>query len=307
MYGENPFMRDKGIIAGAAVCAVSGLLTLFIATQQIQPVKTDIFYAEPGDYVACEGIVYAVNYSKGHCFVKMYDGDTLSVPFFQYTGDITVGDLLYVEGVVSVYKGEREIIPEHYRITPVLYGLCTHAELYTAKGVFPVNLEDGFHAVTGDITGDITIKIDIPFLEFCGKITDINKNTFHLFDNPYTFITGDPIDFGDVAGIGICIGEKVTVLYYHWNEYPVTTIAEAKQFPQGYPVKITGHITSKTIKNGHIFLVVTDSTGCIVVPVFKNRLNSVTSITLSQGQTITIVGTIHWYYGTLEILPEVIT
>ena len=85
-------MRDKGIIAGAAVCAVAGLITLFIAAQQIQPAKTEILYAEPGDYVACEGIVYAVNYGNGHCFVKIYDGDTLSVPFFHYTGDITVGD-----------------------------------------------------------------------------------------------------------------------------------------------------------------------------------------------------------------------
>ncbi len=303
-------MRDKGITAGAAVCTVVGLITLFIAAQGMKPGKTEILCAEPGDYVACEGIVYSVRYSGDHCFVKIFDGGRIAVPLFNYTGDIAVGDLLYVEGVVSVYNGEREIIPEQHRSITVFYGMCTHSELHTVKGVFRTELEDGFHAVLGNITNDhLTIEREtgVPFLEFHGKITHINQNNFHLFGSPYTFITGDPVDFGEVSGIGICIDQNVIVLYYQWDEYPFTTIAEAKQCPEGYPVKISGHIASITIKNGHIFLVVTDSTGCIIVPVFKDNQDSLgVDVHFSQVQTITLVGIIHWYQGAPEILPEVI-
>lgn len=310
--GRGIPMRDKGIIAGAAVCAVVGLVALCVVAQGMQPVKTEILYVEPGDYVACEGIVYSVRYSGNHCFVNIYDGSTIVVPLFNYTGKITVGDLLYVEGMVSVYHGEREIIPEQYKAITILYGMCTHSELHTVKGVFCTDLEDGFHAVAGSIANDhVTVEreIGIPLLEFHGKITDKDQNTFQLFGSSYTFITVNPVDFGEVSGIGICIDQKVVVLYCQWDEYPFNTIAEAKQCPEGYPVKISGHITSITIKNGHIFLVVTDSTGCIIVPVFKDNQDSlgVDVHTFSQGQTITVVGTIHNYQGTPEILPEVIT
>jgi DNA/RNA endonuclease YhcR with UshA esterase domain len=307
-------MRDKGIIGGAAVCAVFGVAALCIAAHMIEPTRTEISSIKPGEYVACEGIVYQVIHSDPHWFVKIFDGATVDIPFFNYDGEISVGDLVHVEGTVAVYNGHLEIIPKTYRISKVLYGMCSGSKLHTAEGVFHVELDEGIQAVVGAVTSDhIEIQKRLPkdlFVEFQGRISSHKREeyTFQIFDNSATFSLQHPVEIGEISGIGVNIGERVVVLYHQWSELPINTVVEANQKPEGYPVKICGIIESVRISKGHIFLVVTDSTDHVVIPIFKNMQDAlgVNAEEFYEGQEITVTGIIQVYKGTFEILPEVI-
>jgi aspartyl/asparaginyl-tRNA synthetase len=308
-------MKDKGIIAGALVCILAGMVVLCTVILWTQPVKTEIAQIsvhESGKYVACEGIVYSIKTKGEHCFVKIFDGCSVDVPLFGFTGDISVGDILYVEGVVSVYNGELEIIPEEFYISEVIYGECLHSILHTKKGVYEVSLDDGIHAVTGIIT-DNTLKIekDIPldlFTEVKGKICQ-SGDQFQVFGSPFTYVWVEPLQLGEISGIGIQDNGYVYMVYCTWSNLPVYTIAEAVQSPKGYPVTITGTVTSIYYSQGHIFLTVSDFTDCILIPVFKNQQDilDVDINTFYTGQTITVTGIIDIYKGCVEILPEAIT
>jgi len=292
-------MRDRCLVVGAAVCAVCGVATLFVMAQQGEPAQCKITsVSEPGRYVACTGIVY---------YVREKDGN--------FTGDISVGDLLYVEGVTTLYNGQLEIIPENYTISKVLYGICSGSKLHTIQGVFHTELDDGIHAVTGVAEGDhLEITDELPlslFVPFRGRVTSSRKGenpVFTLFGNSHRFISVPPVPIGEVSGFGVQIGEDVIVLYCEWNELVSEPIAEAKARPEGYPVKVCGTVASVRVSDGHLFLVIADSTGCILIPVFKNMQDSlgVDAEHIYVGQTITVVGITAVYKGAPEILPELI-
>lgn len=307
-------MRDIAIIAGASLCAILGVVGLYITAREMQPVRLEISSIQgPGSFVACEGIVFKITYRGEHCFVKIYDGTTIDVPFFNYTGEISIGDLLYVEGKVFLYNGQLEIIPVEYQITKVVYGLCRDSKLYTQEGVFCTELDEGFHAVIGVLEGNhFIVERDIPssiFASFQGRVSSFKEDTFQIFGSPFRFFSVNEVRLGEVFGFGVQIGEDIAVLYFQWNELPLETIAEAKQYPEGYPVRISGIIESVRISKGHIFLVVHDSTGCVLVPIFKDMqvVLGVNEETFQPGQKITVVGWTKDYQGAFEILPEDIT
>lgn len=313
-------MRDKWVVVGAAVCAVCGVATLFVMAQQSEPASCEIASVnEPGQYVACTGIVYYVREKDGHLFVKIFDGGTIDVPFFNFTDTISVGDLLYVEGITALYHEQLEIIPKTYTVSNVLYGVCTNSRFRTIRGVFHGELDNGIHAVKGVADGDhLVIEQELPshlFVSFQGRISSRTKGTpsaFTLCGDPRTFFSGfseHPIRIGEVSGFGVQIGEEVTVLYYQWDELMPEPIAEAKERPEGYSVKVCGTIQSVRGSGGHIFLVIADSTGCILIPVFSTMQDElgVDAEHFYVGQTITVVGTIAVYKGAPEILPDVIT
>jgi DNA/RNA endonuclease YhcR with UshA esterase domain len=307
-------MRDKGIVGGAAVCAIFGVAALCLAAHMMEPTRIEISFIEPGEYVACEGIAYQVIHSEPHWFVRIFDGAAVDVPFFNYDGEISVGDLVYVEGTVTVYHGHLEIIPKTYRISKVLYGMCSESKLRTAKGVFHVELEEGVQAVVGAVNGDnLEIQKRLPedlFVKFQGRIHSYNteESTFQIFGNSATFSLKHPVEIGEISGIGIGIEERVVVLYHQWNELPINTVAEAKQNPKGYPIRVCGTIKSVWTSKGHIFLLIADSTGHVLIPVFKDMQNTlrVNAEDFCEGQKITVTGITHVYEGIFEILPEVI-
>lgn len=305
-------MRDRGVIVGAVVCALFGIAVLYTTAQKIQPALCEISSIEPGTYVACEGVVYQCRYTRTHCFVKIFDGAAVAVPFFNCTDTISVGDLVYVEGTASLYNGSLEIIPKKYTISRVSYTMCSDAEL-PLEGVAHRKLGT-LHAVMKvepDNSRDNQKFLDL-LVSFHGRVSRCTKGnhcTFRIFSNPNLFLSVDPLTLGEVSGFGVQIGEDVVVLYYQWNELPPEPIAEAKERPEGYPVKVCGTIQSVNVSHGHIFLVIADSTGCILVPVFDNKqeMLGVDADQLCVGQPITVVGTVAVYNKAPEILPEVIT
>lgn len=311
-------MRDKGLVGGATFCAVVGLAILCILAHGIKPEEMEIASVrEPGAYVACEGIVGSLQHSGDHLFVELFDGAAVIVPFFNFTGDISVGDFLSVEGMVSEYKGQLEIIPEHYRVTPVYYGQCSDSLFDTLHGEFHADLSPGFHAVIGSAEGDhLTVEKELPetlFVPFQGTIswctTHDTECEFTLYGSPLHFFTEHFLGLGEISGFGICIEQQVTVLYYQWKELPLESIAEVKQKPEGYPVRVQGIIESVRNSNRHLFVVLTDSTGCILIPIFKDQqeILGIDAETICRGQEITVTGILHIYQGTPEILPEVVT
>lgn len=311
-------MRDKGLVAGAAFCAVMGLGILCILAHGIEPEEMEIASVkEPGAYVACEGIVGSLRHSGDHLFVELFDGAAVIVPFFNFTGDISAGDFLSVEGTVSEYKGQLEIIPEHYRVSPVYYGQCSDSLFDTLYGEFHADLSPGFHAVIGSIRGDhLTIEKELPetlFAPFQGTISWCTINDteceFALYGSLLHFFTDHSLGLGEIAGFGVRIDQQVTVLYYQWKELPLESIAEVRKKPEGYPVRVQGTIKSVRNSKGHLFVVLTDSTGCILVPIFKDQLEilGIDADTMYKGQKITVTGILNIYQGTPEILPEVVT
>lgn len=303
-------MRDKWVVVVAVTCSLAGLAALFVMVQQKTPVLCEIASLQLGEYVACEGIAYSVKENEGHVFVKIFDGATLAVPFFNFDGVIEVGDLVYVEGIPTLYNEELEIIPTQYRITEVFYGVCSNSQLHTGKGVFQTKLDDGVHGVTGVINeSSLIVEKEIPshiFVPFQGRISSVNqkKFKFFLFGIPQTFFSPQPVTVGEISGFGIHIEENVFVLYYQWEELTPESIAQAKKRPEGYPVKVSGTIQAVHESEGHIFLVIADSTGCILVPVFENRKDFLGVTEFYAGQTIMVTGIIAFYENAPEILPE---
>jgi DNA/RNA endonuclease YhcR with UshA esterase domain len=305
-------MRDSGVIVIAVVCALCGIAVLCITAQKIQPALCEISSIEPGTYVACEGIVYRCRYAGTHCFVKIFDGASVDVPFFNCTDTISVGDLVYVEGAASLYRGSLEIIPETYTISRVSYTVCPETELPPEGGAHKdLGTFCAVISVEPDTCTDSQKYLDL-LVSFHGRISSYTQGkycTFQLFSHSNRFLSGDPLTLGEVSGFGVQIGEDVVVLYYQWNELPLESIAEAKERPEGYPVKVCGTIQSVHVSRGHIFLVIADSTGCIVIPVFSNKkeMLGVDADTVYVGQTLTVVGKRSVYDNVIEILPEVIT
>ncbi|MBU7015908.1 MAG: hypothetical protein HXS44_00245 [Theionarchaea archaeon] len=303
-------MRDKWLVVVAVTCSLAGLATLFVMVQEKTPVLCEIASLQLGEYVACEGIVYSVKKNEGHVFAKIFDGATLNVPFFNYDGIIEVGDLVYVEGIPTLYNDEFEIIPKQYEITEVYYGVSSDSQLHTCKGVFQTELDDGVHAVTGAIDElSLTVEKEIPshiFVPFQGKISSGNQKRFKffLFGIPQTFFSTQPITIGEISGFGIHIEEEIFVLYYQWKELTPESIAQAKKRPEGYPVKVSGTIQAVRESEGNIFLVIADSTGCILVPVFENKKDYLGVSEFYAGQTIMVTGILSFYKNAPEILPE---
>ncbi len=304
-------MRDTYIVVGAAVCALCGILFLGIAGQ-IQPEKTEISSVHPGDYTACEGIVCEAERSGENLFVRIFDGASISVPFFNFSGDIEVGDLLYVEGRISLYNKCVEIIPETYTVSKVWYGICCEKEFCTLSGVVQADLADGVYGIIGDVkNGRLEIERELlyPFTSFQGRVSSTEEDsTFRIYGYTQTFSSVQPVSIGEISGFGIQIGGKVTVLYYQWEELPVEPMADARKYPEGYPVKISGTIESVRISKGHIFLVVTDSTGFGLIPLFRDVQSALNpdQRTFSRGENITVIGVVHFFNGTFEVLPEAV-
>ncbi|MBU7023245.1 MAG: OB-fold nucleic acid binding domain-containing protein, partial [Theionarchaea archaeon] len=235
-------MRNRGITVGAVVCAVCGVAGLFSAAHVAQPAPCSVSSVQPGLYSACEGIVWETFRNKEHTFVTLLDDSPISVPFFNFTGNISVGDLLQVEGTVSLYNGDLEIIPKEYSISKVLYGRCVDSVLYTEQGTFSVQLPDGDYALVGTIEhGDISIerKLEIPLVPLEGRICNVSTgsspSTFFLYADSRTFVSSLPLSLGIVKGFGIQNGPEVRVLYYTWEELAADPIVQAKKMPEGYP------------------------------------------------------------------------
>lgn len=305
-------MRDTRLVVGATLCAVSGVIALCILAQGVHPTRIDIASLNPGAYVGCEGIVYEVRRSGEHLFVNIFDGSSVTVPFFNCEDDISRGDLLYVEGTVSVYKGELEIIPTEYRVSTILYGKCLHSQFYTSRGVFHAELSDGVHAVTGTIRSDsLTVEreLSLPLVPFQGRICTTHHRGeaffFTLFGDTRHFSAESSLELGEISGVGIQVGGDIIVFYSEWAEFAPEPIAEAIQRPEGYPVKVCGTIESVRTSQGHVFFLIRDPTGRILVPVFKGNQSTLkmSAETLTAGQRVTVVGTIKYYEGSPEILP----
>lgn len=308
-------MRNRCITVGAVVCALCGVVGLFTAAHLTRPAPCSISSAQPGLYCACEGIVWETFRNKEHTFVTLFDDSPISVPLFNFTGTISVGDLLQVEGMVSLYNGDLEIIPREYSISKVLYGRCVDSVLYTEQGTFSAQLSDGDYALIGTIKdGQLSIerRLEIPLVSLEGRICNVstgsNPSTFLLYADPRIFASSLPLSPGIVKGFGIQNGQEVRVLYYTWKELAVDSIAQARKMPEGYPVRVSGIIRSVTKSKGHIFIVVEDSTGSILVPIFCDMQPQlkVDSNTFREGQSLTVTGTIHVYRGTVELLPVAI-
>lgn len=305
-------MRDKWLVMVAIICALCGLVILFTMGQH-PPAPRDIAsLTTPGEYVACEGIVYYAKEKDGHLFVKIFDSTSINVPFFNFKGTISVGDLLYVEGVVEIYNEELEIIPRHYKTSHVLYGVCSDSQLKTNDGAFYTELDDGFHAVMGVTEGStLTVKRELPsqlFVFFQGRISSVRpeKNSFTVFNYSQKFFSVSPVKVGVISGYGLQVEEEIVAFYHEWNELPPESIAQAKRRPKGYPVKVCGTVQSINESKGHLFLVIADSTGCILVPIFENVRSLLEVTEFYAGQTITVTGIVTVYKGAPEILPEAI-
>lgn len=309
-------MRNKGTTMGAVVCALCGIAGLFAATHLTHPSLGPVSsITEPGSYVACEGIILETYQTKGHTLVTLYDGSPILVPLFNFAGDISVGDLLYAEGVVSVYKGNLEVIPEEYSISKVLYGRCCNSVLYTEHGRFRTQLPDGDYAVLGTTDdGQLFPEriLEIPLIPMEGRICTISTgsstSTFLLYADHRIFVSSHPLAPGSVKGFGIQDGTKVLVLYHTWEPLSVDSINLARKMPIDYPVTVSGIIKSVTASKGHIFIVIEDATGFILVPIFSTMQSQlkVDSNTFHEGQSLTVTGTIHVYGGIVELLPVAI-
>ncbi|MBU7036463.1 MAG: OB-fold nucleic acid binding domain-containing protein [Theionarchaea archaeon] len=309
-------MKNMGITMGAAVCAVCGLAGLAAAVHLSHPVLCPISsVSEPGSYVACEGIVWETFQNQEHTFVTLFDGSPILVPLFNFSDKISVGDLLQVEGTVSLYKGRLELIPKKWSAANVIYGRCVNSVLYTEQGTFSVPLADGDYALAGSTKeGQLLIErcLQIPLVSLEGRICDIStggsSSTFLLYGDYRTFVSFCPLSPGTVKGFGVQSGQTVRVLYYTWEPLAVDSIAQARRMPEGYPITISGIIESVTASNGHIFMVIEDSTGSILVPIFSD-LQSQLQVDVNsfhEDQSLTVTGIVHLYNGKVELIPVTI-
>lgn len=79
------------------------------------------------------------------------------------------------------------------------------------------------------------------------------------------------------------------------------SISAIKEEMQGTVRKINGTVTERSESKGHVFLVVSDESGSIEVPVFSNT--KIDSSRFVKGADVEVQGTVDTYQGKLEIIP----
>ena len=309
-------MKDMKISVCAVLCIAVGLVTLSIADRVIEPESVPISsLTQPGGYGACEGIVCAVHRTDQHTFIHVYDGQVLEVPFFNAAIDISVGELLHVEGMVSEYHGQMQIIPRAYTCSPVVYGVCIDSVFHMESDSCSTSLSDGFHAIVGEyVKGELQCRgeVSYPFVYFSGLITSCHSQRdayrITLFDD-HPLNHSAPLDLGQITGYGIPFNNAVVMLWHQWKELEQESVASARERPEGYPVKICGIVKSVHVSDGHLFVCIEDRSGSITMPIFKDQQEvlSVGVDTLLPGRAIYIQGIMSSYKGEPEILPSVIS
>jgi DNA/RNA endonuclease YhcR with UshA esterase domain len=308
-------MKDRKTIGCALVCIFCGLMILHITAHRIESEYLPISSLTEGRYAACEGIVCTIHKSKGHTFVQIYDGNLLDVPLFNADVDISVGDLLTVEGEVSEYDGHLQIIPHTYRVLPVIYGLSTDTGFQTTGDSYATQLSAGFHAVIGEQSAETIVctrELGYPFVQISGVIT-----TSYERGDSYTIVLcnglhlhhKNPLDIGQLTGYGIPHDDSIILLWYHWKNLDLEPIAAALTQPVGCPVKVCGIISQRRMSSNHLFLVIEDDSGSIAIPIFADQYSilGVDPHALTPGKIITVTGVISQYRGIIEIIPSVIS
>ena len=116
-------MRDETLLKLSLVIAVIGILGLFLYVQNRGPTMLSVYQMEDmiGGKVMLSGVVNSAYTSKdGHTFLQISDG-TGQITVVAFTGSginadwIKKGESVSVEGRVSEYKGELEIIASNIR------------------------------------------------------------------------------------------------------------------------------------------------------------------------------------------------
>lgn len=75
----------------------------------------------------------------------------------------------------------------------------------------------------------------------------------------------------------------------------------------GSKVVVKGEVMSKSVKDGHIFIKISDGTGKILIAIFQNAAEKISEEKLGCIQVESIVevaGEVNEYRGSLEIVPR---
>jgi DNA/RNA endonuclease YhcR with UshA esterase domain len=128
-------MKEKTLVALAAVCSVVGVVVLCLSSAAAKPKQVELstVSGETGRVVEVYGTVGELRFSGEHAFVKLVgeNGEWVEVPLFSRVrsgvGEFEVGDRMRVRGKAGTYKDKPQVVPSSasdvkiYRIHPVRF------------------------------------------------------------------------------------------------------------------------------------------------------------------------------------------
>ena len=114
-------ISDSQLMKLSFAVAVIGVVSLFALVQIIEPLNVrlaDINEAMNGQMITTEGTISSISTTKGIVLLTLYDSNEIKVVIFSKEAEknnayeLKLNDRVRVEGKISIYENELEIIAE---------------------------------------------------------------------------------------------------------------------------------------------------------------------------------------------------
>jgi len=178
---QSTKMREKTLVALAALCSVVGVIVLCLSSAAVKPrqVELSTVSQEAGRVVEVYGTVGELRFSGGHAFVKLVgeSGDWVEVPLFSRVrsgvGELEVGDRMRVRGKAGTYKDKPQVVPSSaldvkiYRTHPVRFdqlGACLNQYVKIEGTVKRVYQTASQKCLILTLENSGTAKVFLPFV-----------------------------------------------------------------------------------------------------------------------------------------------
>lgn len=118
------------------------------------------------------------------------------------------------------------------------------------------------------------------------------------------------MDDSDLLRVSLLVSTSGLVLLFFVSIHSQPSLVEVSGISYddvGSTVIVKGKITSKSVKDGHVFVKISDGTGKIAAAIFENVAEKMSEEKLSciqDGSIVQIAGEVNEYRGSLEIVPR---
>lgn len=315
LYGDTPQLvpastADLVPMSGDVLLATEreiGTLTLADTGRWVQ-VQGQIVESDPFS----SGIKFTLDDGSGQVVVLLWDSIYAQVP---YSATLDVGARVRVQGAVSEYRGELEIVPEVYQDVTILVAApppeeATVADLspadvgrmVTLRGVLgpAAPFSKGVRYALNDGSGEITLLLWSNVVE---------EAPAGLGGGAEVRVLGQIAEYKGALEIVPRRGSDIVVLGQGTLPTPapatITPIAEITTAHEGQVLTVEGTLGKIEAFSSGLRGPLRDDSGEILLLLWQNVVDAFPEADkLTAGAWVRVTGKVQVYQGTLEIVPE---
>lgn len=315
LYGDTPQLvpastADLVPMSGDVLLATEreiGTLTLADTGRWVQ-VQGQIVESDPFS----SGIKFTLDDGSGQVVVLLWDSIYAQVP---YSATLDVGARVRVQGAVSEYRGELEIVPEVYQDVTILVAApppeeATVADLspadvgrmVTLRGVLgpAAPFSKGVRYALNDGSGEITLLLWSNVVE---------EAPAGLGGGAEVRVLGQIAEYKGALEIVPRRGSDIVVLGQGTLPTPapatITPIAEITTAHEGQVLTVEGTLGKIEAFSSGLRGPLRDDSGEILLLLWQNVVDTFPEADkLTAGAWVRVTGKVQVYQGTLEIVPE---